>query len=281
MCLGTGALAEGQESGWRYGIGEGIRITLLPATDLYPSYMAALREPRFALKIMSMTRRGIEQTPRSRLGTWVGGSVGLFRVHPAGQSGRGFQLQLGAGGFAQWEEQGRDGIGWDGVYRVLGTWTTGEELAFRVGISHMSSHIVDEYIENTGRRRIGYTREEMVAGARCGLNGSWQPYLEVGYAHLMRSALQEPWRFQTGLEYTSGPAWWNGRAGFFAALDAQSHQENQWKVSTALQMGLRIPVRELGRTYRVGLEVYRGRAPMGEFFQADESHVALGWWLDF
>ncbi len=44
--------------------------------------------------------------------------------------------------------------------------------------------------------------------------------------------------------------------------------------------GLRIPARELGRTYRVGLEAYYGRAPMGEFFQADESHVALGWWLD-
>ena len=100
MCLGAGALAGDQEPGWRYGIGAGTRITLLPATDLYPSYMAAPREPRFALKIMSMTRRGIEQTPRSRLGTWVGGSVGLFRVHPAGQSGRGFQLQLGAGGFA-------------------------------------------------------------------------------------------------------------------------------------------------------------------------------------
>jgi hypothetical protein len=281
MCLWIATAVASSESPWHYRIGEAAGLALLPATDLYPGYIAAPRTPRFALKLMSMSRRDIDRTARSRLATWVGGSLGLFRIHPAGRPDRGFQLQLGAGVFAQWEEQGRDGIGWDGVYRVLGTWTAGERLAFRLGISHMSSHIVDEYIENTGRRRIGYTREEVVAGTRSWLNESWQAYLEAGWAHLMRSALQEHWRFQGGLEYPSAPTWWSGRVGGFAALDAQSHQESDWEASLALQVGLRIPMTELGRTYRVGLEAYRGRAPMGEFFRAEESHLALGWWLDF
>ena len=274
VCLSFAATAFAREPA-------GTRIALFPATALYPSYIAAPRPPRFALRFMSMTRRDIPRTARTRLGTSVGGSLGVCRIHPEGQSDRGFQLQLGAGVFAQWEERGRDGIGWDGVYHVLGTWTGGGRLGFRLGTMHMSSHIVDEYIENTGRRRLGYTREEMLAGMRCRLVEKGQIYAEIGYAHLMRSALQEPWRLQAGLEYqstgTPGHEW----GGWFVALDAESHQEKDWRVSTSAQGGWFFPAGPPGRTCRVGLELYRGRSPMGEFFQADESHIALGSWLDW
>jgi len=264
----------------RYKISAGTSITLIPTTDLYPSYVADLRHPRFALRIMSMIRRDIARTPRSRLGTSVGGTVGLFRIHPDDRPDLGFQLQLGAGGFAQWKGKGRDGIGWDGVYHILGTWGTDEHLVFKLGINHMSSHIIDEYMENVGRRRIGYTREETVAGMSYLPVESQRTYIEIGYAHLTRSVPQKRLRFQAGLEYQPNRALLNSLARWYMALDAQSHEENDWKMSTTLQVGLSIPMSRSEQILRTGLEFSHGRSPMGEFFQADESHIAFGWWLD-
>lgn len=264
----------------RFKISAGTSIMLIPSTDLYPPYMADLRQPRFSLRMMSMIRRDIIHTPRSRLGTSVGGHLGLFRIHPADRPDLGFQIQLGAGGFAQWEKRGRDGIGWDGVYHLLGTWTNSEHLAIKLGINHTSSHVIDEHMENTGRRRIGYTREETIVGMSYLPVENPRTYIEIGYAHLTRSVLQKRLRFQAGLEYQSDRLLWNGLARWFMALDAQTHEENDWKVSTTLQVGLRIPMNHPGQILRTGLEFSHGRSPMGEFFQADESHIAWGWWLD-
>ncbi len=245
-------------------------ITWFPDAALYPAYNADPRQPRFALRLLSMTRRAIPHTPRARLATAVGRELAALRLHPVGAPERGFELTLAAGFFAQWEERGRDGIGWDGIYRVNGAWKPSAALAFKLGLHHVSSHVVDEYIENTGRRRIGYTREEIAIGA--GWFGRLRVYGEIGYAHLMRSALQEPWRLQAGLEYEA--------AKYYAAVDAQTHQENDWENSLAVAAGLRWPLRHPGQALRIGLEYYRGRSPLGEFFQAQENQLGLGCWLD-
>jgi hypothetical protein len=145
----------------------------------------------------------------------------------------------------------------------------------------MSSHISDEYIENTGRERIGYTREEIVAGMSYLLAKNWRTYGEIGYVYPKIKPPRELWRVQAGLEFESDPIFFDGFAGWFMALDAKSYEENDWNVSTALQVGIAIPQSHLDRTHRVGLEFYYGRSPMGEFFQSIESHIAFGWWLEF
>ena len=69
--------------------------------------------------------------------------------------------------------------------------------------------------------------------------------------------------------------------GWYAVLDAQSFEESNWRVSTALQVGFVVPRSRFGRTFRLGLEYYQGRSPMGEFFFHRENHLAFGWWIDF
>lgn len=267
---------------WRYKIGKSTNILLFPTTDLYRSYIADPRHPRFSIKMMYMTQRGIAETTRLRMSTSVGGSFGLFRIHADGRPDRGFQLQIGAGIFAQWDAlMALDGIGWDGVYHILGTWTVGEQTALKLGINHMSSHIGDEYIENTGRKRIQYTREEIVAGISYILAKNWRAYVEPGYVYEAIKPPREHWRLQGGLEYESDPILFDGFAGWFVALDAKSYEENDWNWSTAAQVGIALPINSLGPTHRVGLEYYRGRSPMGEFFQEYENHLALGWWIEF
>ncbi len=55
-------------------------------------------------------------------------------------------------------------------------------------------------------------------------------------------------------------------------------QERDWKVDLAFQTGLFLPTGH--RMHRVGIEVYRGRPPMAEFFQDTEFHITLGIWVD-
>jgi hypothetical protein len=274
---------DNQPRKWSYKLGWNKSITIFPVTDLYPSYIADPRFPRFSITMMHMTSRSIEQTSERRIGTSMGASFGLFRIHSDDRPEGGFQLQIGAGIFAQWDaKMAQDGIGLDGVYHVLGTWTMGHSLAFRLGLNHMSSHISDEYIENTGQERIGYTREEIAGGVSYILAKHWRTYADVGYFYPENiTPPRERWRLQGGLEYESDLIFFDGFAGWFAALDAKSYEEDDWDISTNLQVGIFMPQRYLSRVHRVALEFYHGRSPMGEFFQNEESHIALGWWLEF
>ena len=66
--------------------------------------------------------------------------------------------------------------------------------------------------------------------------------------------------------------------GWYAALDLQAMEERDWSLDAALQIGVQFLNRD--RRWRLGLEAYDGRVPLGEFYQDDESYVAFGIWMD-
>lgn len=256
-------------------------LRLSPVGDLFPRGIADPRRPTNSLIFMGMTHREIDGASGTRLGTVLGGTRGLFRIHPHNRPDQGFQLQVGAAFFAQWDaENSMDGLGWDGMWHILGTWTSGPKVAFEFGYNHKSSHVMDEYMENTGRGRLGYTREEVLAGVSFKPARHWRTYGELGYGFRSGNENQEPLRLQAGIEYESERRMHKGLTGWYLALDAQVHEEDAWNLSAAIQLGWVMPVKQLGRTYRLGLEYYRGRSPLGEFFQDDEDHIAIGWWFD-
>jgi hypothetical protein len=65
--------------------------------------------------------------------------------------------------------------------------------------------------------------------------------------------------------------------GWYAALDLQAFAERDWQVDPTLQAGLLVPAGD--RRWRVGLAVHDGAVPIGEYYRADETYVALGLWL--
>jgi hypothetical protein len=176
-----------------------------------------------------------------------------------------------------------DNIGWDGLYGLVFSWGNGDGLALKFGTSHDSSHVGDEYTQNTGIGRVvGYTREEFVLGVSRSFAKKWRAYVEAGRAyHLSNRELMEPWRAQVGMEYESRGNFWGGRMGWYVATDNSFYQESDWHGSTAAQIGFVLPFDDIGRRYRLGVEYYRGRSMIGEFFQDNETYVALGTWLDF
>jgi hypothetical protein len=134
-------------------------------------------------------------------------------------------------------------------------------------------------MERTGRKRIGYTRQELAGGISWFPAERWRLYAETGRSLSMSNRqLQDPWRWQLGVEYESAPSFWRRRAAWYAAVDAQTMQERNWRIDVSLQSGF--VVKSAGRTWRIGAAWYNGRPMIGEFFQYTERYLSVGLWID-
>jgi hypothetical protein len=129
-----------------------------------------------------------------------------------------------------------------------------------------------------GRRRNGYSREELALGIRLRLGRHASLYAEGAKAYYMLSKeWQEPWRVQGGLEYERPAAFFDRRFGWYTAVDVAAMEERDWRVDVAAQAGLVTHSR--GRAIRLGVEYVDGRPPLGEFFQHTERWITFGFWV--
>jgi hypothetical protein len=254
---------------------------LAPPADFYPQYIADPRRPQSALLLIYPIDTEIPESDGNRTGVRLGGRFALFRVHPEGDPDRGWQLDLEAGFSGHFDmDNALDNIGWDGFYGLFLSWKIRPAIGFRIGTLHDSAHIGDEYAERTGRERIGYTREELVAGMSWSFSHGWRTYAEVGHAHGDIDDFQARWRLQGGLEYIGRRHFWKNRMPWYAAVDITSFEESDWRLTAAAQLGLILPTGRGSSRFRVALEVVDGRSVLGEFFTHDESYLAVGLFFD-
>ncbi len=251
-----------------------------PPRVLYPTYVADPRRPVFALTTVDTRESDIGAASDRRYSVRMGARFGILQLHREGDPEGGFELAADLGMLAQFDrENSTDNLGWDGLYGFHLAWLAHPRLVLRMGMAHDSSHLGDEFIENTGRRRIEYTREELLAGMRYSPLESLSVYAEYGWAYDMRNEdLMEEGRVQLGLEIEPEPMLWNRRLAPFAALDVSAFEEDDGEENLTVQLGV---VRHgEGGSWRLGVEYYDGRSPIGEFFQERERHLAWGAWLD-
>lgn len=259
--------AQTEERGWR--------VEFNPVTDLFPRYIADPRRARNIIAILHAPDSTIPDTGQLRYHLSTGGQYSLVRVH-RGEPHLGWQADVEARFYAQFDiDHNLDEIGHDGRLGLVLTKGFSERSAARLAFHHTSSHIGDEYlIRNESFERLSVRKEELAVG------WSWQRsvrvrlYGETGYG-INLGELNEPWRLQGGVELTARtrPHQW------YAAVDFASFQENDWEIASNLQTGIAFPTRG-GRAYRLGLELYRGRAQLDSFFLFRESYVIVGAWLD-
>jgi len=262
------------------GLGERLALHLLPGSRLYPPNTASPFELGFGVQLSRYSRVGIDGSGDSRVGLKLGGVLGLLRIAPAARPRQGLQLDLESGFSGQFDnDYGQDSIGWDGYAGVSFTYATGRRWAFKGGLFHTSSHVGDELMERTEWQRLDYIREELRAAVSFRVCRQLRTYAEGGwgFGHL-DPELQAPWRGQLGVVYEVPDGFWGGRAGWYAAADLSATEERQWRVDVALQAGLLVA--SAGRSWRLGIEFYDGRPPLGEFFRATETHLAFGLWID-
>ncbi|MGB7919967.1 MAG: DUF1207 domain-containing protein [Desulfobacterales bacterium] len=253
-----------------------------PGSDLYPRYIADPLQPTMAMQYLIIFDSDIPNTGDSRFLYNLGGRFGLVRLYPNNRTDAGFQIDVQAAFLGMFDiENQTDNIGWDGLYGLLLTWADGQGTAVKVAIQHDSSHIGDEYIESTGRTRINYTREEVVLGLSRKIISDLRVYGEGAYGYDLRNTeIQDPWRLQGGLEYKDDDRFMSGRLGWYAAVDMTFYEENDWDLNLSIQAGLVAPIRNLARTFRLGVGYYNGRSILGEFSQFDEEYFSFGLWVD-
>jgi hypothetical protein len=213
---------------------------------------------------------GIEASGESRFALRLGGRFGLVGGVLCRPRPRAWQIGIEAGFYGQFDnDHSQDNIGWDGYYGLVATAKLGPRVALKLGVMHDSAHVGDEYAQRTGRQRIDYTRQEVQAGVSWAVGAEWRLYAEAGWGHDLRNEeLQKPGRAQLGVEWRSGKRFLGGRAGWFAAADLAATEERQWQGDLAGQFG--IFHQSPHRLWRLAIEAYDGRSPLGEFFFADE-----------
>lgn len=269
--LGASCSAPGGSGG---APGSGIEWT--PSERLDPPYVADPRRARFGISAVK-TDSELDQAGGERVGLEVGGRVDIARYRPAGDPEGGLQLSVDAGYLGDFDrEDSLDNLGWSGTYAVQVDWLAGRRLALRLGFGHESSHVGDEYLLETGRPRVNYTRDELRLGASFAPTTAVRLYAEYGHAvHLGNDSVQERGRGQLGAEWSSSELV-AGAAGLYAATDLSGFEEHDWEANLALQAGWAIP-RGIGRgTWRFALMGYDGRSPIGELADEEETRVALG-----
>jgi hypothetical protein len=255
-------------------------VRLFPASDVYPVYVADPHRPTNALVQGFYTRTRIPETSSPRTLLAGGGHFGMLRVESSAPGGRFWQVSLDAGLDAMFDSQFKlDAVGWDGNYGLtVTTATLTSPFAYRVAVLHLSAHLGDEYQDRTGATRINYTREEAAFGVAWRFRPRWRAYGEAGFAYIMRSDVQERWRWQSGVEYEARPTVLGGRLAWYGAVDFSALEERDWRLDTALQGGL--VSRSGGRAYRFFVQWYDGRVTLGQFTMYSEASLSLGLKLD-
>ncbi len=257
----------------------GLGVQFFPPGALYAPYIADPRRVDFGLQVLHYSAVTIPDSGNTRFDLKTGGRFDFVLIHPGGDADLGWQIGLEGGFNAQFDiDKHLDNIGWDGRYGLLITTAQTKNLSLKFGYLHDSSHVGDEYVLRTGRQRIGYTREELVAGISW-LSGSWRTYGEYGHAQLMGNRqLQKPGRVQFGLEWQQAQPLQGLYRGWYAAADLSAMEERDWKRDLSVQAGYRID--SIGKTWRIGADWYSGRPPIGEFFQYTERYLGFGLWID-
>lgn len=255
-----------------------------PGSSPYDDYLADPRAPRMRVGF-GVASKDIPDTTVGRIFLDVGTRYTVARFTPEGPEAKPISIDLEAGVFMQFDAgQALDNLGWDGRFGILAVREFGPRLAVRGGYRHFSSHIGDEYIERTGRIRLGYSRDTLALGASYKPSPRLTAYVEPSIAFSLGNRdRQDPLMLDLGAQYLLPPARPdNGTAtSQYTALHVQANQENDWDPGVTAKLGWALQG-TVQNTLRFEVEAYTGRALLGDFaLDFDETYLMVSFGVDF
>lgn len=252
-----------------------------PADQPYPDYIADPRSPQMQLGF-ALFDTDIPDTSAGRFILDAGTRYTLFKITDP-KTKDDFSLDIEGCLFTQFDTgNSLDNVGWDGLYGAFLVYDWRDTITLRYGLRHLSAHLGDEYIEATGRRRIGYTREDFAFGFCYHVKENIQLYFEPSYAYHTGNSRQERWAFEAGFQYQGPHDMWNNSTAQYAGIHFRSFEETGWNLGTSVQGGIHIKRSAGSSNWRIGFEAYTGRAILGEFaLDYDESYLMLSVMFDF
>jgi hypothetical protein len=237
---------------------------------LYDPYLAAQRQCRTAVKVIFPTggddnRKKIENT--------IGFDVPVIRWTDRTDSSVATELQFEAAVFARFDRHER----WD---MDASDWKFGVPLAHRDGdlawkieLYHLTSHLGDEFMERTGALPLDYHLEEAAFGLSWDASAGQRLYGEAGVA-VYTSGPTDNGRIQAGWEWVGNKA--TTGLSPFMAIDLESRHDTNWIPGKTAVVGV-----AFGRHVRMGVEYYHGYDTQTQFQKLQVQYVSLGLAMDF
>jgi Protein of unknown function (DUF1207) len=246
---------------------------LLPDGLVWRSYLAGVKEPRFAWVMSDSSTYGT---------IWdatLGGRVSLLRYGtPNAYRPNGWEIQFEGAALARlwpmepsWPLISTDyRVGVPIVY-AHGQWQ------FKTGYYHVSSHLGDEFmILNPAYPRINYMRDSLMMAVGYYWTEDIRLYAEADYAFEYDGGA-EPWELQFGATWS--PAVRGGAP--FAAVYGNLRQELDFGGFFVFQTGWQWRGGPAMHTFRVGVEYVNGASTQFEFYNVFEQRVGFGIWYDY
>lgn len=246
---------------------------VLPDGLIYRSYLAGVKEPRFASQWVHDVHQG-----------WLwdvalGGRVGILRYGTAeADRPHGWQLDIEGAGMPRLDlQRERDVVSADFRFGIPLTYGRGRYQA-KFAYYHLSSHLGDEYmVRNNTLDRINFSRDVLVWGHSFYWTDDWRLYAEAGWAFQCDGG-SRPWEFQFGADYSpAGPSGMRGTP--FWAINGHLRQEFDFGGHLAVQTGWQWRGHS-GHLFRIGMHYFQGMSDQWEFFNKFEDKLGFGIWYD-
>jgi hypothetical protein len=247
----------------------------MPDELIYHSYMAGVKEPRFASVWSSEKDFGL---------VWdvaLGGRVGVLRWETSGPGcTSACQVDLEGAVFPRLDPNAYSTplIAADFRAGVPVTYGRGP-LHVKIAYYHISSHLGDEFLLlNPDFPRINYSRDAVVIGGGYYCTDALRLYGEVGYA-LSAVGGAEPWELQFGADFS--PPHTPDYGSPFAAVNAHLRQDVGFGGHFVAQAGWQFRQGGNGRLLRLGLQYFNGKNEQYEFLNDFEHKLGGGIWFDY
>ena len=240
----------------------------------YRHYIADPKRPRIGASVLKGDEGEVNYD------TAIGGAFALLDLPSGPPPFERLQVAGFAGVFSRFDyNEHYDEIGSD--YRAgLSISAVHDPWAVRLQYFHESDHLGDEYI-----LREGITDREVYLREEIGIGVSYFPFADVrlyaeGAYSIFTGTINDPWRFQAGIEWEGGPRL---PLGFrlYAAGDMQIHQDLDWNPDWTAQAGVVKWDDGRYRSLRLFAEGHLGHDPLGQFFLENFDYGSIGFAFEF
>jgi len=245
----------------------------LPDGLIYRSYLAGMKEPRFAAQWVDERNQG------TFYDVTLGGRVGLVRYGTCDPLWpEGWQIDFEGAVFPRIESGSLDVISTDFRYGTALTYGRGR-YRMKLAFYHLSAHLADEFLlNNPGARRLNYLRDAIVWGHSFYPTDDLRLYAEAAYSFRVDGGA-EPWEFQFGVDYS--PAAPTGLWPVpFVAVNGHLREEVEFGGNVVVQVGMQWRGTS-GNLFRIGMHYYNGKSDQYEFFDRFENKIGAGIWYDY
>jgi len=247
----------------------------LPKGVIYRSYLAGVRESRFASAWNYERRWG-----------WMwdialGGHVGMLRYgNDDPLQPEGFQADIEGAGFPRLDlERDLDLVASDFRFGIPLTYGRGRYQT-KLAYYHLSSHLGDEFmLRSAGWTRINYVRNALVWGHSYYLTDNLRLYAEAAWSFDADGGA-EPWEFQFGADYSPAEPMGTLGGAPFLAFNVHLREELDFGGNFVVQSGWQWRG-ATGNLFRMGMQYFVGKSEQYELFRQYEDKIGLGLWYDF